>query len=131
VQDPNIEVQERLGLVFEMFLKFRTVVTATRPLPPTGTCWLLKRTLDEISRTRNGRLCKDLLDYALGFVNRDLTDGDCGFSADFGCRMIDARFVAALPDLTNRELIENAKGFGCDAFCTCATLLRPKSLWTS
>lgn len=78
-----------------------------------------QKTLDELSQTRNGALREDLLEYALGFVNRDLEDEDRRFAADFGRRLIDAPFVAALPDLADRELIGNAIGFGCDAFCTC------------
>jgi DNA invertase Pin-like site-specific DNA recombinase len=36
VKDPNIEVQERLGLVFETFLKFRTVAKVMRVLNDRG-----------------------------------------------------------------------------------------------
>ncbi len=77
-----------------------------------------QKTLDELSRTRDGALRDDLLEYAFGVVNRDLDGEDCRFAADFGRRLIDAPFVAALPDLADRELIGNAIGFGCDAFCT-------------
>jgi hypothetical protein len=70
-----------------------------------------QRTLDELSRTRNSTLREDLLEYALGFVNRDLCDEDRRFAADFGRRVIDAPFVAALPDLPDRELIGNAISF--------------------
>src|SRR5579885_2199517 len=87
-----------------------------------------QKTLDELSRTRDGTLRDDLLEYALGFVNRDLGDGDRRLAADFGRRLIDASFVAALPDLADRELIGNAIGFGCDAFCTCdrTTIVRKR-----
>ena len=87
-----------------------------------------ERTLGEIARTRDGMLRDDLLEYALGFVNRDLGDEDRRFAADFGRRLIDAPFVAALPDLADRELIGNAIGFGCDAFCTCdrTTIVRKR-----
>jgi hypothetical protein len=60
----------------------------------------------------------DLIEYALGFVNRDPSDEDGRFAADFGRRLVDTPFVAALPDVADRELIGNAIGFGCDAFCT-------------
>ena len=88
-----------------------------------------QKTIDELSRTRDGALRDDLLEYALGFINRDLGDEDRRFAADFGCRLIDAPFVAALPDLADRELIGNAIGFGCDVFCTCdrATIVRKRS----
>ncbi len=87
-----------------------------------------ERTLGEIARTRDGTLRDDLLEYALGFVNRDLDDEDRSFAAAFGRRLIDAPFVAALPDLADRELIGNAIGFGCDAFCTCdrTTIVRKR-----
>jgi hypothetical protein len=89
-----------------------------------------QKTLDELSRAKNGTLRDDLLEYALGFVNRDRGDEDRRFSVDFGRRMIDAPFVAALPDLADRELIGNAIGFGCDAFCTCdrTTIVRKRAL---
>jgi hypothetical protein len=77
-----------------------------------------QKTIDELSRTRDGTLRDDLLEYALGIVNQDISDEDRRFAADFGRRLIDAPFVAALPDLADRELIGNAIGFGCDAFCT-------------
>lgn len=87
-----------------------------------------ERTLGEIARTRDGALRDDLLEYALGFVNRDLDDEDRSFAAAFGRRLIDAPFVAALPDVADRELIGNAIGFGCDAFCTCdrTTIVRKR-----
>lgn len=87
-----------------------------------------QKTIDELSRTRDGALRDDLLEYALGFINRDLGDEDRRFAADFGRRLIDAPFVAALPDLADRELIGNAIGFGCDVFCTCdrATIVRKR-----
>lgn len=77
-----------------------------------------QKTLDELSRTRDGTLRDDLLEYALGLVNQDLDDEDRRFAADFGRRLIGAPFVAALPDLADRELIGNAVGHGCDSFCT-------------
>jgi hypothetical protein len=72
----------------------------------------------ELSRTREVGLRDDLVEYALGFVNRDPSDEDRRFAADFGRRLVDTPFVAALPDVADRELIGNAIGFGCDTFCT-------------
>lgn len=77
-----------------------------------------QKTLDELSRTRDGALRADLLEYAFGVVNQGLDDEDRKFANDFGRRLVDAPFVAALPDVADRELIGNAIGFGCDAFCT-------------
>ena len=48
VKDPDMEVQERLGLVFEMFLKFRTVAKVMRVLNDRG--------LDLPRRDRHGDL---------------------------------------------------------------------------
>jgi len=87
-----------------------------------------QKTLDEISRTRDSALRGDLLEYAIGMVNQDLDDEDRRFAADFGRRLIDAPFASALPDVADRELIGNAIGFGCDAFCTRdrATIVRKR-----
>jgi DNA invertase Pin-like site-specific DNA recombinase len=49
VKDPDMAVQERLGLVFEMFLKFRTVAKVMRLLNGRG--------LDLPRRDRHGDLC--------------------------------------------------------------------------
>jgi hypothetical protein len=89
-----------------------------------------QKTLDELSGTKNGALREDLIEYALGFVNRDRDDEDGRFAAHFGRRMIDPPIVAALPELPDRELVGNALGFGCDAFCTCdrTTIVRKREL---
>lgn len=88
-----------------------------------------QKTIDELSRTKNVALRHDLLDYALGIVNKDLSNEDRRFAADFGRRLVDTSFVTALPDLADRELIGNAIGFGCDAFCTRdrATIVKKRS----
>ena len=78
-----------------------------------------QKTLDEISQTSNQVLRDDLSDYALQIINQHIDDEDRRHAADFGRRLVDAPFVAALPDLADRELIGNAIGFGCDTFCTC------------
>lgn len=77
-----------------------------------------QKTLDELSRTRDNSLRGDLLEYAFGIVNQDLDDDDRRHAGDFGRRLVEAPFVAALPDAADRELIGNAIGFGCDVFCT-------------
>jgi hypothetical protein len=73
-----------------------------------------QRVLDELSRTRDEVVRDDLLEYAIGIVNQDPSDEDRRFAADFGRRLVDAPFAAALPDAADRELIGNAIGFGCD-----------------
>lgn len=78
-----------------------------------------QKTLDEVSRTRDNSLRSDLLEYAFGIVNQDLEDDDRRYAADFGRKLVEAPFLAALPDAADRELIGNAIGFGCDVFCTC------------
>lgn len=89
-----------------------------------------QKTLDELSRTRDTSLRGELLDYAFGIVNQDLDDDDRRYAADFGRRLIEAPFVAALPDAADRELIGNAIGFGCDVFCTRdrATIVKKRHL---
>jgi len=89
-----------------------------------------QKTLDELSCTRDSSLRRELLEYALGIVNQDLDDDDRRHAADFGRKLIDAPFVAALPDAADRELIGNAIGLGCDVFCTRdrATIVRKRDL---
>lgn len=74
------------------------------------------KTIDEISRTRNAAVRDDLLDYALEVV--DSHSLESAFATDFGRRLADAPLVAALPDRADRELLGNAIGLRCDAFCT-------------
>lgn len=76
-----------------------------------------QKTLDEIQQTPDHGLRESLIDYAVQLVSPP--DDDSAHAASLGRRLIDAPFVSALPDLADRELIGNAIGFGCDAFCTC------------
>ncbi|TWB26701.1 hypothetical protein [Nitrospirillum viridazoti] len=87
-----------------------------------------RKTLDELSLTRDCSLRAELLEYAFGIVNQNLDDDDHRYAADFGRKLIEAPFVAALPDKADRELIGNAIGFGCDVFCTCdrATIVKKR-----
>lgn len=87
-----------------------------------------RKTLDELSRTRDSSLRGELLEYAFALVNQNLDDDDHRYAADFGRKLIEAPFVAALPDKADRELIGNAIGFGCDVFCTCnrATIVKKR-----
>lgn len=75
------------------------------------------KTIDEISQTRNPCIREELLDYALQLVDSNSEEG--AFATSFGRRLVDTHFVSSLPDFADRELIGNAIGFGCDAFCTC------------
>jgi hypothetical protein len=87
------------------------------------------KTIDELMRTKDGALRGDLVEYASGLVSQDLSREERRFAIDFGRRLVDTPFVGALPDAADRELIGNAIGFGCDAFCTCdrATIVRKRS----
>ena len=79
-----------------------------------------QKTMEELSRTRTASLRADLLDYAFGIVNNTVNDDeDCRFAAEFGRRLVNTHFLGALPDIADRELIGNAIGLRCDAFCTC------------
>jgi hypothetical protein len=75
-----------------------------------------RKTLDEIEQTPQPDVRDELLDYAVQLV--ELPSEDSAFAADLGRRLVDAPFVSALPDRSDRELIGNAIGFGCDVFCT-------------
>jgi hypothetical protein len=75
-----------------------------------------RKTLDEIEQTPAQGIRDELLDYAIQLV--ELPGEDSAFAADLGRRLADAPFISALPDRSDRELIGNAIGFGCDVFCT-------------
>jgi hypothetical protein len=87
-----------------------------------------QKTIDELMQTKDAVLRGDLVEYAWGLVNRDPSSEERRFAIDFGRRLADAPFVAALPDPADRELIGNALAFGCDAFCTRdrATIVRKR-----
>ncbi|WP_140756133.1 hypothetical protein [Mesorhizobium sp. B4-1-3] len=76
-----------------------------------------RKTVDEIGKTPDANVRELLLDYASGLVS--LPDENSAYAATLGRRLLDAPFTAALPDPSDRELIGNAIGLGCDAFCTC------------
>lgn len=87
------------------------------------------KTLDELSHTRNSELRSDLLDYGIQIVDQHPNSEDRRFALDFGRRLVDTPFVAALPEVADRELIGHAIGLGCDSFCTCdrATIVSKRS----
>lgn len=76
-----------------------------------------RKTVEEISQTPDLQVRDDLLDYALQLVSPP--NEDSAFAMRFGRLLVDTAFTSALPDLSDRELVGNAIGFGCDAFCTC------------
>lgn len=76
-----------------------------------------RKTLNEIGETPDTDVRERLLDYAFELV--DLATENSAYATSLGRRLIDAPFTAALPDPSDRELIGNAIGLGCDVFCTC------------
>jgi predicted nucleic acid-binding protein len=75
------------------------------------------KTIEEISRTQDPGVRDDLLDYVRGLVEIDTEDSK--HAASLGRRLMDASIVSILRDRSDRELLGNAIGLGCDAFCTC------------
>lgn len=76
-----------------------------------------RKTLDEIGETPDIGVRERLLDYAFELVEPPTENS--AYAASLGRRLIDAPFTATLSDPSDRELIGNAIGLGCDAFCTC------------
>lgn len=76
-----------------------------------------RKTLEEIHRTSDPDVRSELLSYAVQLV--ETPSEESAHASSLGRRLVDAPFLAALPDAADRELIGNAIGFGCDAFCTC------------
>jgi len=91
------------------------------------------KTLEELSRTRDPDLRANLLDYGIGVVDQHPHSEGRKFAADFSRRLADTAFVAALPDIADRELIGYAIGLRCDVFCTCdrATILSKRHRLTN
>ena len=83
------------------------------------------KTLEELANTREPVLRAELLDFGIEVVERRPYSEDMAFALDFSRRLAESPFVAALPDVADRELIGHAIGLGCDVFCTCdrATIL--------
>lgn len=74
------------------------------------------KTLQEIDATADERLRSALLSYAGEVTDQWSEESRCG--RDLGRRLNDNPLLAALPDPNDRELLGNAIGMGCDAFCT-------------
>lgn len=75
------------------------------------------KALSEIEGVRDPDLRRDLIDYGLELV--DPLDENRAHAASLGRRLADAPILSMLKDKADRELIGNAIGYGCDAFCTC------------
>ncbi|WP_293425948.1 hypothetical protein [Phreatobacter sp.] len=81
--------------------------------------WTLRasaKTLEEVNRTlcetTRGSLSSYVLEM-LEFATEESRHGD-----DLGRRVAGSAFLNALPDRSDRELLGNAIGLGCDAFVT-------------
>lgn len=76
-----------------------------------------RKTLDEIDQTPNPCVRASLLNYAIELVEPQ--SEQTAHAARLGRRLTSADLFSTLPDTADRELIGNAIGLGCDAFCTC------------
>jgi hypothetical protein len=74
------------------------------------------KTIEEISQTANEALRSDLLDYA--FEVADEWSDNSRYGRDLGRRLNDSSLLGVLPDQSDRQLLGNAIGMCCDAFCT-------------
>lgn len=74
------------------------------------------RTFDEVSQTKDQAVRADLVSYVLEILERGTPESTHG--QNLGRRLADSSLLAALPDRTDRELLGNAIGLGCDAFVT-------------
>jgi hypothetical protein len=74
------------------------------------------KTIEEILQTADERVREALLDYAIEVA--DQTSAASLQGRDLGRRLNDSSLLGALPDPSDRELVGNAIGMGCDVFCT-------------
>jgi hypothetical protein len=74
------------------------------------------RSIAELEKTPDSDLREELLEYGVALFEH--TSPDRQHAGSLGRRLIDAPFMAILRDEPDRELIGNAIGYGCDAFCT-------------
>ncbi|WP_162561326.1 hypothetical protein [Methylobacterium terrae] len=94
-------------------------------------CWDIyasEKSLEEISQTSNSDLKYDLSEYAHALI--DIHSSGSSHSRSLGRRISKSSIFSALPDANDRELLGNAIGLGCDAFCTCdhKTIIRKRHL---
>lgn len=74
------------------------------------------KSIEEISHTANETVRSTLLSYAEEVADQWSEESRHG--RDLGRRLSDSSLLGALPDPNDRELLGNAIGMGCDAFCT-------------
>lgn len=89
------------------------------------------KTIEEVSRTTNERVRAALLGYATEVT--DLQSEESRQGRDLGRRLNNSTLLGALPDQSDRELLGNAIGMGCDVFCTRdhKTIIRKRHLLPS
>ncbi len=75
------------------------------------------KTAEEVLLTPDPYIRGDLLNYVREIIEIGTEESVQGNS--LGRRLADASIASALPDRNDRELLGNAIGLGCDAFCTC------------
>ena len=63
------------------------------------------KTIEELEATKKQDVRDRLLGYAIELMDYSGHDGDHRFANDFGRKLVDTRFVAALPDIADRQLI--------------------------
>jgi hypothetical protein len=81
--------------------------------------WALRasaKTLEEVNRT----LCESTRQSLASFVSEmlELATEESRHGDDLGRRLADSSLLNVLPDRSDRELLGNAIGLGCDAFVT-------------
>ena len=84
-------------------------------------CWNLvvsHKTWAEAEQTECPCKRRELVNLITEISAADLFSDDGSYARVVGRRMIDASFTQSLPDKSDRELIGNAIGYKCDAFCT-------------
>jgi hypothetical protein len=73
------------------------------------------KTLEEIDRTVDEAVRNDLLNYAIEVADTSVASR---WGRELGRRLNGSTLLQALPDASDRELLGNAIGMGCDVFCT-------------
>lgn len=75
------------------------------------------KTISELAATRDFTLRERLIDYGVCFI--DLNDTELhSYANDLSRKLVNTKFVSALPDMADRELLAHAIAMQCDVFCT-------------